>query len=705
MIEVRQSTNTECGLCCISMAASKFGKNLPIAYYRNAFSVGRAGMSIYDLYEILSSIGLKSRAINVVDITELNPKKYSLIALMKNSHFVMLKSIDSKKVKIFDPATGRNTLKLEDFYKEFDGYVLESRPSETFVKKSENISDFRHLSALFLEVKSSFFIFLFFTMISYILSMLIPISIEKIINDLSKEKELKNHYISIYFSLLFITYVGISILKNNRMVKFESELYKNINQKVISHIFKIPFSYFDNRSEGNILFRLNLLNQIQNVISGSFVQIIISGIGTALILSYFVIYLTSFVLPILLIIMFLIIIIVSANQVLLKKQNEQLSASHDVNTLQTEIINNIFQIKSMNLGDIFKSEYDKKFKKLFELFKTNININNYFSLLIGTITIFGPLIIIVTIKVINNSYVDAGKIFIIFTFSTMLFNQITILFTELTHLNVLRSSLFYINDLLDEKEVIVSSNKKDIDCFQQLNIKNLYFKYSANEEYVLKDVSISIQSGERVAIIGKSGVGKSTILKIITNMYSPEKGSIKINDLDIKDLKNYNEIISVVPQNSIIFNKSIRDNISLGDLSIKDSEIISVLKSVDLYNDFKRMPLGLDTILLNQGSNLSGGQIQRIALARALIKNPELLIIDEGTSALDPVTEKNIYDNIKERNIAVLVITHRISTASASERIYVLEDGMITYDGTHSTLLKKSEYYNAMFEGTSLIGD
>lgn len=208
---------------------------------------------------------------------------------------------------------------------------------------------------------------------------------------------------------------------------------------------------------------------------------------------------------------------------------------------------------------------------------------------------------------------------------------------------------------------------------------------------------MKINRGEKIAIVGRSGSGKTTLVKLLANLYKPVNGNIAINGVDIDQISQdaIGSLISIVPQIPIVFNKTIKDNITLDDPSISETEVKNVLETANFLEEVEQMPMGIDTLISGQSGNLSGGQIQRLAIARALVRKPQFLILDEATSSLDSNNEKIIYENLKEQKITSLIISHRLATIIDSDKIYVLDNGLILESGNHNQLLlDKSTYYN-----------
>ena len=234
----------------------------------------------------------------------------------------------------------------------------------------------------------------------------------------------------------------------------------------------------------------------------------------------------------------------------------------------------------------------------------------------------------------------------------------------------------------------------------EITLKNVSFSYTRDSKKVLSNVSIEIKKGEKVAIVGSSGSGKSTLSKLLIGLFPASSGSILFDDLDynLLDKQYLRQQIGIVPQDMTLFNKTIYENIA-GDISVSEEEMTKICKLVNIHDEIMEMPMGYNTLVSEMGMNLSGGQRQRIILARALVKKPKIILLDEATSYLDNVNEKEIMQKFKEQNITIIVIAHRLSTIIDSNQIFVMDKGEIVEQGSHTELLNmKNGLYKKLYQ-------
>lgn len=258
----------------------------------------------------------------------------------------------------------------------------------------------------------------------------------------------------------------------------------------------------------------------------------------------------------------------------------------------------------------------------------------------------------------------------------------------------------YLNKLYDILNTEQEQSKKEQIKIKKGNIKidNLYFRYSKLDNDILKGISLRIKAGEKVAIVGKSGSGKSTLIKLIIGLFKYDRGSIKIDNVDINhiNIQNYRTQLGVVLQEPQIFNGTLKDNILLGK-KYDHEKMNAAVKISNIENLINSMPMGLDTIISEDGINLSGGQRQRISLARAIYNEPKIIIMDEPTSSLDNESEKEIIDNIFKLNNTCLIISHRFYNIEKFDKIILINKGKIEDIGSHNELIIRNNTYQKMY--------
>ena len=500
---------------------------------------------------------------------------------------------------------------------------------------------------------------------------------------------LKN--ISNYFALFFSTLIRNGVIKN---------LKKNIYEKIIT----LPLSYFSKNKKGDLISRMSSdVIEVQNSFL-SIIEIFIRDpltiaftIGAMFIISY---KLTLFVIVFIPVSGFIISFIgktLKRKSLLVQKEQAELTS------ITEETINGIKIIKSFLAESFFKNKFDK----------TNTNFLSFSNKLINRQNIAAPLSEFLGILVIAVLLWYGGQLVLIdmelkpaafITYMGLAYGVLTPAksiskaFYSLKKGNAAAERVFEIID--SKSEFFDDSNKENLDSFKKcIEFKNVSFKYE--NATVLNNISLKVNKGEMVAIVGSSGSGKSTLVNLIPRFFDIVSGKILIDDIDINDLSRLKirSLIGIVSQDSILFNTSIKENIILGDskgnINEKLSESLSIANADEFINELDDQD---NYNVGDNGSNLSGGQKQRLAIARAVYSNSPILILDEATSSLDSKSEKLVQDAIDKLmiNKTSIVIAHRLSTIQNANKIIVLDKGEIVEQGNHDQLIKNDSYYKKL---------
>ena len=510
--------------------------------------------------------------------------------------------------------------------------------------------------------------------------------------------------------LLTIIFISKNILfytSNLIMAYVQNNVITDIRVLLFKHISKLSLSFFNNTkiSElSSILIRD--ISGMRVAFSQSLQKLIVEPISIA---SFLILL---FIIDVKFSILVIIIIPISGffsyqiGQSIRRKSKRNSIQSAGILNIIKEALSNIKIIKIFNLEDSENEKFKTENKKYFNLiFRKSIlsnlltPINETIGLSVGILLIwFGGISVLEDQTMQSDDFIK---------FILLLFAMLQPI-RKLSNVNVVFQNgiaaaerVFTVLD--NDNKIVQKSNPIHIDNFNSsIKFKEVYFKYAGNENMILENINLEIKKGQTLAIVGKSGAGKTTLSDLIPRFYDPYNGNIFIDSYDLKDysLKSLRSLIGIVTQNIILFNDSIKNNIEYGSKNANDKELINALKSANLYDLVSKLEDGIDTIIGENGIKLSGGEKQRLSIARALVKNPQILILDEATASLDSESEKKVHnaiDNvIKDRT--VIVIAHRLSTIINADKIIVMDKGKIVEQGNHSELINLDGIYKKLYE-------
>lgn len=512
--------------------------------------------------------------------------------------------------------------------------------------------------------------------------------------------------------LLLLASVGVALV--SRIAKNFQDYYVNlITQKLgtamyargVSHSFSLPYRVFEDRRSGEILLKLQKARaDSQDLVTGLINIAFLSLIGIIFVLVY-----AFFVHPLVGLVYFSIIPVLGTATFYISRsikvaQSRIVAESASLAGSTTETLRNVELVKSLGLENQEINRLNKVNEDILQLELKKIILIRKFSFIQGTlINALRSALLLLMVWLIYEKAITLGEFFSLFVYSFFVFSPLAELGNVATKFQEARASVEQLEEILQEKPETKPTNAKVINKLQNVEFKNVSFAYQSGAR-VLSKVNLKARSGETIALVGPSGSGKSTTIKLLAGLYQPTDGQILFDEISSNkiDFELFRQKIGLVAQETQLFAGSIRDNLLFINPTATDRQMIESLKAAEALPIIERGEKGLDTKIGEGGLKISGGERQRLAIARALLRDPDLLIFDEATSSLDSITEKSITDTIKEiekirPNLIRILVAHRLSTIAHADRIYVFEKGQIVEEGSHSKLLEGHGLYHALW--------
>ena len=519
--------------------------------------------------------------------------------------------------------------------------------------------------------------------------------------------------------VLFLLFLSVLVAFISRVAKNFQDYFVNIiTQRVgtklygesVSHAFSLPYFVFEDQRSGELLQKMQKARtDSQALITGFINTIFLSFIGIVFVLIY------AFTVHWLIgLVYFLIIPVLGSVTFFLSRrikeaQKKIIFESAELAGSTTETLRNVELVKSLGLEAQEIKRLNDVNDRILQLELKKIRLIRTLSFLQGTVVnTLRSLLLFLMLWLIFNKNITIGQFFSLFVYSFFIFYPLTDLGTVSSQYQEAKASMEALEKILDIKPEEKSANAISLDKISSINFQHVNFSYGENKEPSINNISFSMKSGQSIAFVGPSGSGKSTIIKLLVGLYSPSDGNIFINDIDSKsvDYDHIRKFTGYVSQETQLFAGTIRENLLFVNPDATDEECMAVIQQASISEIIQRGGKGLYTRIGESGIKLSGGERQRLAIARALLRTPELIIFDEATSSLDSITEKSItatiWDILKVRpDLMTVLVAHRLSTVSHADRIYVLEKGKIVEEGTHNELLKKGGLYGALWREQS----
>lgn len=705
---ILQTQNAESGAIALAMIFAYHDLFVPPEKMRSECGVTTNGTNKDRLIIAAKKYGFDSQ-FSMCDLISIKEKTTPLLIGWDKNNFVVLSDIINDKYIINDPDSGRKKISKEEFQSHFNSLVLEFETNDNFVAGGKKKSVINSLAERMSGSKKDLIFVLICGLLLIIPGILIPGFYKVFIDDVLVFKQTDWYRpLMLAMGIVLIFNALVTWLQQKVLLKLEIKLALSQSAKFFMHVFKLPLSFFQERHSGEIIKRVQLNDTLAQVLSEDLAKNtlnLLSIIFFAVIMFYYNVILTIIGVSFALINLITLKIISTKKITLNQKQFQNRGKTFSTGGIGLEMIETIKSTGNENdffsLWSGYQAEMVNKDQELGLTDRFLDALPDFLNNLNNIIIIsFGALLII-------HGEITIGLLIafqsLMSNFSAPIKELVGMggkLEEAISYVRTIDDAMsnpidqVYINEQKIEKKEFLLEEAK---LTGHLELKNITFGYDNFEKPLISNFSLNIEPGKRVALIGGSGSGKSTIAKIAMGLYLPWDGQIII---DGKELKNYHlEVFSnslaMVDQDIFLFMGTVNDNISMWNKNIKKSDIIAAGKDAVIHDIISVRPNAYDSMVAPGGANFSGGQKQRIEIARALAKNPTILVLDEATSALDPNTEQIIDNNIRQRGCTTLIIAHRLSTIRDCDEIIVMDRGKVVQRGTHEEMMqdKNGSYY------------
>lgn len=702
---VCQQDQSDCGVACLQWLVRYYGGDISLETLRELSGTSKQGTTLLGLYQAANRIGFEADGCeaDINALIEHNEPTILHVQLENNlQHYLICFAYQKGGVFVVGDPSG----KVQNYtQQELDKIwiskkCLTLKPVERFQKVSSIWQAKKNwLLNLIRDDANILVVSIVIGLGIAVLGLVMSIFSQKLIDEILPSKNFKKLYLGIglVFFLLLIR-SGFIALRQYILLRQGKDFNSRIVGSFYDSLLLLPKSFFDTRKIGDLVARMNDTARIQRVISQIAGNVIIDILVVCVSLGFLFSYQWQMGTFALIVLPFYFYLIYRFNKHIIEAQRNLMSAyalreSNYISTLQ-----GIRAIKNFNKQSFF-SQLNRTFyanfqDKVFHLGKIDIRISIISS--VATVIFLVSFLAYLSYEVLHGN-MKTGEMMAVLGMASSLMPSISnlaLLAIPINEAKIAFDRMFEFVSIEPEKQEGVEVNE-----FKSLIVKNLSFRF-AGRKLLLDDISLEIDKGKFVAIIGESGSGKSTLSQIIEKFYEPESGKITVNstnELSKIQTNSWRKIIGIVPQEIHLFNGSVIDNICVGEIPNNLSEFTTFCKEFGFEDFLNNLPQGIATIVGEEGINLSGGQKQIIALLRVLYKKPQLLILDEATSALDRNTEKfvmNLLEKLKSK-IGVLFISHRLNTIkSVADSIYIIENGKITHSGNHEQLLLSENIYS-----------
>lgn len=706
----------DCGPASLKIIAQYYNKTIPIETLRSLSETNRIGTNLENLGNASEGIGFRSLGVKL-SLTELDEAPLPCILHWDKAHYIVLYKISKGMYYISDPALGLCKYNEKEFLNHWIGInktrdtkegialLLEVTPklySNDFKKESNKIN-FILLKNYFKSYKPFINQLVLGLIIGSLIQLIFPLLTQSIIDVGIVNNDIDFIYIIFYALFAFlIGRITVDILRGWILLHLGNRVRISLISEFIIKLMGLPISYFDTKLTGDILQRIDDNERIRLLLTTSALELVFSVFNILI----FSIVLAIYNLNIFFIYIIGTIIYFVWFSLFLKKRARLdyeffSNKSKDKNQIM-ELVNGMQEIKLNNAEQIKRWKWEQIQVKLFKTEVKSLIVSQYQHKGTEFINELKNIILIIfSATLVLDGKITLGMMVGVMYIIGQLNSPLSLILLFLKDLQDAIISFKRLNEVnqLESEHNIKSfdlSNLKDDD---DIYIKNLYFKYPGANSYALKDINITIPHNRKTAIVGKSGSGKTTLMKLILKFYLPTSGTIKVNNLNLKNISQryWRDQCGVVLQDGFLFNDTVINNISLSESIINKEKLTMAVEVANIKSFIEDLPLDYNTIIGPKAYGISGGEKQRILIARAIYKDPSILMFDEATASLDTENEKIIGENLSKlfSTKTSLIIAHRLSTVKDADQIIVMSEGRIAEIGKHNELIHlKGYYYN-----------
>lgn len=708
-IKIKQRDITDCGAACLASISEHYKLKMPVARIRQIAGTDTKGTNALGMIKGAEKLGFTAKGVKgKTDALPKIPLPAIAHIVVKEAlhHYVVIYSVAKDIVEYMDPADGKmHRISIVEFEKTWTGVLILLVPSENFNQKNETVSNYSRFFFLLRPHRSTIIQCIVGAALYTILGLSMSFYIEKITDYVlvGGNSNLLN-MMSIGMLLILLLQVFLGSMQSYFMLNTGQQIDARLILGYYKHLLKLPQRFFDTMRVGEIISRINDAVKIRAFINDVSISLIVNILIVVFSFALMFIYSWKMALIMLIIIPVYILIYSITNRLNKKYERKVMENAADLESQLVESLNSVRTIKQFGIEEFTNIKTETRFIKLLgTIFRSGINsiFTGQSSAFINTL--FTVIMLWTGSYLVLDNELTPGTLFSFYA----IIGYFTSPVSKLVEANkTIQNALIAADRLFEIMDLEREDEENKIDFKPQMNadirFDAITFNYGTRTK-VFEDFNLTIPNKKITAIIGESGSGKTTLAVLLQKLYPLDKGAIYIGDQNLDYFTNTSmrQHVATVPQQLDLFAGNIIENIALGEFSPNIERIVSICKELGILSFIEKLPNGFATHLGENGVGLSGGEKQRLAIARALYRDPEILILDEATSSLDSESEYYVQQAIAHFNQAgktVIIIAHRLSTVMSADKIIVLEKGKLIEEGTHPDLYQKGTKYYEMWE-------
>jgi len=702
---IKQHDQTTCGTTCIMMIAKYYGKLFSSGRLRELAHVDLSGSSMANLASAAEQVGFSTRGMNL-SYNDLMSVQLPCIVHWQGYHYVIVYKIDTRSVWIADPALGLRKYKKSYFIENWNGITLTLEPTPALIQQEEDVSSFKNFIQFVTPYKAILFEIFIASLILNVFGLATPIFTQNIVDKVLVHQNISMLNLMLIGMLIVLVFRVLTLIIRQYLI-IHTSMKIDLRMLVLfyKHLLSLPLGYFKVRKIGDFITRFGENMKIRNFLTNTALTIVLDTILIVVYLSLMIYYNLQMTLLVLFFIPLFIGITMVFTPILKRLNIDSFTARAESESHLIESIHAIDTVKAMNIEYPTRWKWEDRFVKSLNVDFKLYNTGMYFHSIGDFVaTLSSTLVLWLGAHQVIQGALSVGELMAFMALMGSVTTPINRIITVWDDIQETLVSVDRLNDVfIARSEFLESIDKTSGVIIQEpkgeITFEDVFFRYGGEDDpYILSNINLTIQPGQKVAIVGRSGSGKTTLVRLIARFYDINEGRIMIDGYDIKriNLSQLRRLIGFVLQENFIFNGTIRENIAMGDAEESMEKVVEAANLANAHDFISNLTLGYETKVGESGLQLSGGQKQRIAIARVLYSDPRVIIFDEATSSLDTESEHAIQKNLNAilKDRTAIIIAHRLSTVRNADTIIVLDNGEIIEQGTHETLMNQQGLYH-----------
>jgi ATP-binding cassette subfamily B protein len=692
---ISQHDETDCGAACLGMITAYYGNPVGLARLRDLASVDSRGATMWSVAHAAETLGFHARGLEL-GFDALSQIQLPAVVHWEDSHYVVLYEVARDHVVVCDPRFGRKRMSTGEFLAGWTRKVLELIPSTELTRIVDCTGTWRRFAPVLTKSRTALLEVLGASLVLSVLGLGIPIFTQVVI-----DRVLVNHSVDLLNMLLFgmlvvaVFQAAIRAVRQLILVHLSTRFDARLIGDFIRHVFRLPLRFFELRRVGDVVSRLRENEEIRHALTSTLPSVLLDSVLAVGYFALLVWYNVELTLVVAAALPFFVAIVWAFTPAIRRNQKEFFLKQSEAAAYLIEAVNGIATVKSMAVEKPVRWKLESLYVDSLVTARRAANISTAYS---GLATLVQTTSAVVFLwfgahQVVAGS-MSAGQLLAFVAIAANVVTPILGLVGAWDELQTARNAVERLGDVFDAEveqptdETLLSPERIE----GRIRFEDVSFSYREEDaDPTLSGIDLEIRPGETVAIVGRSGSGKSTLLKLMLGLRRPTTGRISIDGIDLRgvSLSALRRRIGIVQQDVFLFSGTIRDNIALGCEDASLHRVVEAAKRAGAHDFIMRLASGYSTVVGERGTSLSGGQRQRLALARAMLGDPDLFLFDEATSALDTESERGIRSRMESacRDRTTVIVAHRLSTVRNADRIVVMDDGRIVEEGAYEELL------------------